>query len=256
MGGRRHHLPVLLTEWRPGIHGLRYNTRRLWSECCFSVASRDGLNASLSATHHLLIVHMLIIRSPVTLSSELSTVGLQTLLPSHRASGDSFKVCDLVSPSALIKCRPDSNPSPGWITISAWMFTAASFTANLANQVSALIIFNHPNYDSKPWHIALIMWAFILLPLIFNLYFRELVNTFETVGAILHVVFFIASITALTTLAKRSTTDFVFKTLITGVSGWTNPGVSFGIGLLTVVIPLTGEIFVQYTSAKKIADYQ
>jgi choline transport protein len=122
------------------------------------------------------------------------------------------------------------------------MFTAAGATASLANQMSALIIFNHPNYNSEQWHMAALMWGFILIPLVFNLFFRKLLNTFETVAAILHVVFFFATIVTLTVLAERSTNDFVFKTIVTGVSGWTNPGISFGIGLLTVVLPLAGEI--------------
>jgi len=105
-----------------------------------------------------------------------------------------------------------------------------------------MIIFNNPNYTPATWHLAMIMWAFTIIPLVSNLYFRKVLNTFETIGGILHVVFFIVSIITLTALAQRSTIDFVFKTIVTGVSGWTNPGISFGIGLLTVVFPLAGEI--------------
>jgi len=133
----------------------------------------------------------------------------------------------------------------GWITVSAWLFAAATGPAILANILSALIIFNNPNYNPAGWHIGMIMWVFILIPLVFNLYLRKVLNTFETIGGILHVVFFIVSIITLTTLAQRSTTGFVFKTLVTGVSGWTNPGVSFGIGLLTVVFPVAGKIGMQ-----------
>jgi hypothetical protein len=79
------------------------------------------------------------------------------------------------------------------------------------------------------------MMAFILVPLHFNLYFRRVLNTLETIGSIVHVVFFIVTIITLSTLAEYSTTDYVFKTITTGISGWTNPGVSFGNGLLTVV---------------------
>ena len=85
------------------------------------------------------------------------------------------------------------------------------------------------------------MWAFIIIPVVFNLYFRKVLNTLETLGAILHIGFFIATIITLTVLAQHSTTDFVFKTLVTGVSGWTNRGASFGIGLLTVVFPVAGK---------------
>jgi choline transport protein len=41
-------------------------------------------------------------------------------------------------------------------------------------------------------------------------------------------------------LARRSTPDFVFNTLTTGQSGWTNPGVSWGLGLLTVTFAVSG----------------
>lgn len=130
----------------------------------------------------------------------------------------------------------------GWITVSAWLFAAASGPANLANIVSAIIIFNNPDYNPARWHTALIMWGFILVPLIFNLYFRKLLNIMETTGGILHVVFFIVNIITLAVLARRSSVDFVFKTLVTGVSGWTNPGISFCLGLLTVVFPVAGKI--------------
>jgi choline transport protein len=136
----------------------------------------------------------------------------------------------------------DSYFTSGWITVSAWVFVSAAGPAILANTVSALVIFNYPNYDPANWHTTMIMWAFIIIPLVLNIFFRKVLNTFETLGGILHIVFFIVSIIIQVTLARRSTTDFVFKTIVTDVSGWTNPGVTFGIGLLTVVYPVAGEI--------------
>jgi choline transport protein len=75
---------------------------------------------------------------------------------------------------------------------------------------------------------------------VFNLWFRQLLNTFELLGGLLHIIFFIASIITLVVLARRSTPDFVFNTLTTGQSGWTNPGVSWGLGLLTVTFAVSG----------------
>jgi choline transport protein len=102
----------------------------------------------------------------------------------------------------------------------------------------------------------MVMWEFIPLTLLFNLYFRKLLNTFETVGGILHLALFIVTIVTLTTLAQRSTADFVFKTLITGVSGWTNPGVSFSVGLLTVVFLVAGKMDVHLAFDAKILTFQ
>ena|SRR5579871_3676059 len=121
------------------------------------------------------------------------------------------------------------------------MFNAAASTAAVANMTEALVVFNNPSYNPATWHVAMFMWTFTLIPLVFNLYFRHILNTLEMIGAVLHVVFFIVTIITLTTMAERSTVDYVFKTITTGVSGWTNPGVSFGIGLLTAVFPIAGE---------------
>lgn len=86
------------------------------------------------------------------------------------------------------------------------------------------------------------MWAITIFPFFANFWFRKLLNPLEAVGAICHVVFFIVSIITLVVLAQRSTVDYVFHTLTHDVSGWQNPVVAFGIGLLTVTYPLTGKL--------------
>jgi amino acid transporter len=105
--------------------------------------------------------------------------------------------------------------------------------------VQGLIIFHNPDYEPKRWHATMLMYAFIVAPVLCNLVLRRVLNTLETIGGICHVLFFIATITVLSTLAERSTTDFVFKTLTNDVSGWTNPGVAWSLGLLTTVFPIT-----------------
>lgn len=129
---------------------------------------------------------------------------------------------------------------PGWLTIFAWTFALATGPANLANIVTALIIFYKDDYVYHSWHTALLMWLFTITPLIFNLYFRRLLNTFETIGAFIHVVFFIVTITTLAVLAQRSTNAYVWKTIVNDQSGWTNPTVVWGIGLLPMTFPIVG----------------
>jgi choline transport protein len=85
------------------------------------------------------------------------------------------------------------------------------------------------------------MWFFIITPVIANLWFRKLLNSFQIIGGVCHVVFFLASIITLILLAERSTTDYVFKTITNDITGWTNPGVAFGLGLLTMTYPIGGE---------------
>lgn len=93
----------------------------------------------------------------------------------------------------------------------------------------------------------MLMWMFTIIPLIFNIWFKRVVNAIETVGIILHVTFYIVTIVTLVALAKRSTNDFVWNTIVHDISGWTNPGAAFGIGLLTAVNSLIGKVYSGYT---------
>jgi len=112
----------------------------------------------------------------------------------------------------------------------------------LANVIIALMIFNNMSYEYKSWHVTLLMWAQIVALLIWNLYFRKLINTIEIIGAIFVFVFFIVSITVLTTLAQKGTSKFVFTTLTHDVSGWNDPVICLGIGVLTAAVSLVGKL--------------
>ena len=54
-------------------------------------------------------------------------------------------------------------------------------------------------------------------------------------------VFFLSSTIVLATLAQRSTSEFVFKTLIHDVSGWSNPFVCWGIEMILPAVMFSGE---------------
>lgn len=128
----------------------------------------------------------------------------------------------------------------GWLTVSAWIINCAGTPGIVANIIMGLVVFNNENYEPKAWHISLTMWALIAIIFVFNLWFKKLINIFEFLGGIFHIIFFISSVITLLVLAHRSEPGFVFNTLTTGQSGWNNPGVCWGIGLLTVTFSMTG----------------
>ena len=126
------------------------------------------------------------------------------------------------------------------MTIFAWVAGGAAGPAIIANVIIGLAIFNYDDYVPQRWHTTLIMWALIVVPFIFNLLFRKVLNAFELIGGICHFLFFIIAITTLTVLAERSTPQFVFQDFTQGLSGWENPGVTWGLGLLTVTYAVNG----------------
>jgi hypothetical protein len=231
MGDCWRHLPILSSKWRPSINGVWRHPGLLRRQRHFYVSRRAGLNVCillLQYRHHLT-------------SSSDPIVGAQYRWSAHFApSNPKFwgllqGTCLLVLSTTAINIT-----TIGWLTVSAWIFGLADITAELANNATALIIFNKDDYVYHRWHTTMLMWVFIIIPLVFNLYFRRLLNTIETIGAIIHVTFFIASIATLVTLTRHSTNQFVWNTIVNDISGWTNPGVSFGLGLLTMTVPLVG----------------
>ena len=128
----------------------------------------------------------------------------------------------------------------GWLTIFAWVTGGASGPAIIANIITGLAIFNYEDYVPQRWQTTLIIWALTLLPFILNLWFRKLLNAFELIGGICHFLFFIIAIVTLSVLAERSTPQFVFRNFTRGISGWENPGVTWGIGLLASAFAVNG----------------
>ncbi|KAF7453360.1 hypothetical protein A1F99_006180 [Pyrenophora tritici-repentis] len=108
----------------------------------------------------------------------------------------------------------------------------------MSNTLSGLIIFNSPSYEPQPWHSTVFLIAFLVVPLVLNLYLRQIINYLETVGGIFHVVLFVAVVMTLCTLAKHGTPTYVFKTLHTD-AGWVNPRVAFSIGMLATAYPIS-----------------
>lgn len=84
------------------------------------------------------------------------------------------------------------------------------------------------------------MWALLAGALFCNLFLRRILNVMETLGGVLHIIFFVVVVAILTTMGRRSTTGFVFNTLTSDLSGWNNPGICFNAGMLSVLLPLSG----------------
>ena len=106
--------------------------------------------------------------------------------------------------------------------------------------LQGLIILNDETYVPQRWQATLLMWAFLALPVLGNVYGRRLLKAVEIVGGVLHIVFFIVTVTTLTVMARRSTAKFVFTESFFGQSGWESEGVQWCIGLLSITSVLTG----------------
>ncbi|KAH7072139.1 amino acid/polyamine transporter I [Paraphoma chrysanthemicola] len=175
-----------------------------------------------------------------------------SLLAGSGACAVGFSLAELASidPTVGAQYRWSANFAPaaprfwglmqGWITTAAWCFACSGPPSILANMITSLAIFNNENYVPERWHTSLIMIAIMLVPFTFNLWFRKVIDAFEMTGGILHICLFVVLIVVLIVFGPRSDPDFVFKTLTWEESGWNNPGVSWGLGLLSMTFSVTG----------------
>lgn len=128
----------------------------------------------------------------------------------------------------------------GWITVGTWVGNVAQAAFLLGTSVQGLLILNDDTYIPQRWQGVLLVWAILTVPLFVNVFARKLLPTIEMFGGIAHVVTFITWIVVLVTLAPRSSAEFVFESSVFGVSGWSNHGIQWCIGLLAGVWPMSG----------------
>lgn len=127
----------------------------------------------------------------------------------------------------------------GWITVTAWIFTVPATLVIIANTIQGLIIFHDATYVPQAWHVVLLMWAILVFAIVGNLYLRRMLNVFESIGGVCHVLFWVACIVVITTLGDRTNAKFVFTSITSGISGWKNPGLCFHLGLMATAGPLS-----------------
>jgi choline transport protein len=127
----------------------------------------------------------------------------------------------------------------GWVTVTGWVAAMASVCFLIATMIQAAAVLNYPNYDPKRWHATLIMIGFSAIASLGNTFGKKLLPLWETLGGLLHVLFFfIVFIAILATSTKASDKD-VWGTFI-NASGWGSDGISFCIGFLTPAFALAG----------------
>ncbi|KEY82867.1 GABA permease GabA [Aspergillus fumigatus] len=110
----------------------------------------------------------------------------------------------------------------------------------IGNQILGLVSFNRESYHIERYQGTLLMWAVLIIPIIINIYARRVLAVIEVAAGIMHIVFLPVTIAVLVALAPRNPDEFVWNTFVSGISGWSSPGVAWAVGLLGVVTPLGG----------------
>ncbi|EON66704.1 hypothetical protein W97_05950 [Coniosporium apollinis CBS 100218] len=108
----------------------------------------------------------------------------------------------------------------GWLTLFSWIGLCATIPFLNGTTIQGLIILNVESYVPQRVHGTLLMWAFCLVPFVFNIWARKALPPIEIAGGILHILCFIVSIVVLVVMAPKKSAEFVFTESFFGRSGW------------------------------------
>ncbi|EXJ83498.1 hypothetical protein A1O1_07121 [Capronia coronata CBS 617.96] len=120
----------------------------------------------------------------------------------------------------------------GWSNMLSWIVGASANVAVMTFQIVFLANLFHPSYESKSWHVFLIMEALLILNCLMNVFGTRILPLVDTAGFWWFLAsFFVVGITAVAAANPHQPAKFVFATFI-NQTGWDNSFVVFMNGLI------------------------
>jgi amino acid transporter len=104
--------------------------------------------------------------------------------------------------------------------------------------MQGLLVLNYPSYDFHRWHGTLLLFAVIIVALLFNTYLAKQLPKIEGAVLIVHIVGFFGVLITLVYLAPHGSAHDVFVQYLN--SGGYDKGTSFFVGLITTVFAFVG----------------
>lgn len=128
----------------------------------------------------------------------------------------------------------------GWITWFSWIAILAGVVNVQANVATTLVSASYPDYIAKGWHTVLIMYAYLIILGLLNMYVFWLIPWIEFLAGVLHIILWIIFASVLLTLAPRHSAEFVFFEK-SNLSGWNSDFVSFNLGIILITWGFVGK---------------
>ncbi|KAK3699702.1 hypothetical protein LTR37_016307 [Vermiconidia calcicola] len=127
----------------------------------------------------------------------------------------------------------------GWITWFSWVALLAGITNIAANVTTTIVAASYPGYTVQSWQTILVMYAYLIVLGLLNMYGFFLIPWIEFLAGLLHVILWIVFAAVLLTLAPRHSSHFVWLEKA-NLSGWESDFVSFNLGLVLITWGFVG----------------
>lgn len=129
--------------------------------------------------------------------------------------------------------------TPGWLSFLGWQTGVCGTAFLVGTSLQGLIALCVPTYEAQPWQGTMIVIGVVCFTVIFNTFLAKKLPFVEGLMLMLHIVGLFAIMIPLLVLAPRHNAKAVF-TEFTNNGGWPTDGVSFMVGLNSIVVTLSG----------------
>jgi amino acid transporter len=107
-------------------------------------------------------------------------------------------------------------------------------------QIQGLILLNNPSYVMKAWHGTMLIWAVLVICLVFNTFFSRQLPLVEGIIVVLHILGFFAVVIPLWVLSERTQSARDVFTIFQDNMMWGNIPFAVILGLTGAVATFVG----------------
>ncbi|EXJ79521.1 hypothetical protein A1O3_07800 [Capronia epimyces CBS 606.96] len=199
---------------------LAWNISNCWAGVSATIALGITQGGTVTMIYGILIVALFMGGTILTLA-ELASV--------YPTAGGQYHWTSILSPPSISK---GLSYLCGASNVCGWVSLGAGTAIIPAQIVFSMVVFFHPDFESKPWMIFLIYQGVNFVLALNNIYVQKRASWIHDIGLFISVSFFlIILITCLARTPKFQTNEFVWTTWV-DYSNWNAPGLVFFFGVV------------------------
>ncbi|KAL8882224.1 MAG: hypothetical protein Q9198_000742 [Flavoplaca austrocitrina] len=131
----------------------------------------------------------------------------------------------------------------GWQSTIAWQAAVASSGLLSGTIIQGMLVLAYPSYTFQSWHGTLLLYAVLVIALIFNTFLGRYLSFIESAIFVIHIVGIFAIIIPIAYLAPQKSSAHDVFVLFLDTGGYNNKGLAFFVGIIATVFAFAGMYF-------------
>ncbi|KAI4276455.1 MAG: hypothetical protein LQ337_002471 [Flavoplaca oasis] len=127
-----------------------------------------------------------------------------------------------------------------WQSTIAWQAAVASSGLLSGTIIQGMLVLAYPSYTFRLWHGTLLLYAVLVVALIFNTFLGKYLSFIESAMFVIHIAGIFAIIIPIAYLAPQKSSAHDVFVLFLDTGGYNNKGLAFFVGITATVFAFAG----------------